>query len=127
MVRILLVDDHRILRQALARMLDTVEDFEVVGEAADGEEAIALARTRRPDVILMDVSMPRLNGIDATKRIHEETPGVRIIGLSMHDDANVKASMRQAGAFCHIGKGGPLDVLFAAIRGEPVEGGRAGE
>jgi two-component system NarL family response regulator len=113
---VLLADDHRILRQALTALLRAEGSVDVVGEAADGAEAVELARALRPDVVIMDVSMPRLNGIDATRQLVAERPGMRIIGLSMHEDETIAASMREAGAVGFVTKGGPPDALISAIR-----------
>jgi DNA-binding NarL/FixJ family response regulator len=115
-IRVLLADDHPIVRQGLAGLLRTDPSFDVVGEAATGAEALDLAHTLRPQVVVMDVSMPVMNGIDATRAIREEVPGVAVVGLSMHDDAEMEASMRSAGASGYVTKGGPSEALFAAIR-----------
>lgn len=85
MVRVLLADDHQILRDGVRRGLEGAGE-EVVGEASDGEQAVELARATNPDVILMDISMPVLDGIEATRRITAEVPGARIVVLTMHDD-----------------------------------------
>ncbi len=114
-IRVLLADDHRILRQALIALLRAEGGIDVVGEAADGAEAVELSRSLEPDVVLMDVSMPRLNGIDATRQIVAERPGARIIGLSMHEDETIAASMREAGAVDFVTKAGGPDALISAI------------
>jgi PAS domain S-box-containing protein len=114
--RIVLADDHILMRQGLAGLLRLEPDFEVAGEASDGEAAVGLVRELRPDVVLMDVSMPGMDGIEATRIIHEEQPKVRVIGLSMFD-ANEKASaMREAGAVYYLAKSGPSEALIEAIR-----------
>jgi CheY-like chemotaxis protein len=115
-LRIVLADDHRIMRQGLIMLLEEEPDLEVVGEAANGREAIELTRQHRPDVVIMDISMPVLNGIEATRQIAVEMPGVRVIGLSMHETADMDQAMRDAGAAGYLAKGGPLDALTAAIR-----------
>ena len=115
-IRVLLADDHRMIRQALIALLKAEGNIDVVGEAADGAEAVELARTLDPDVIIMDVSMPNLNGIDATRHILAERPAMRIIGLSMHEDEAIAASMREAGAVDFVTKGGRPEALIAAIR-----------
>ncbi len=115
-IRLLLADDHKILRQGLAALLQMEEDIEVVGEAADGQEAVELARRLRPDVVIMDVSMPRINGLEATRTILAELPDTKVIALSMHAEGDMAAAMREAGAIAYLTKGGPSDSLIAAIR-----------
>lgn len=117
LLRILLADDHRILRQGLRRLLELEDDMEVVGEAADGHEAVNMARLMQPDIIIMDISMPGMNGIDATRTIMADMPDVRIVGLSMHETSAVVASMLEAGAKAYLAKGCPVEDLTAAIRG----------
>jgi signal transduction histidine kinase len=115
-IRVLLVDDHRILREGLAGLLQFEADIEVVGEAADGPQAVALAEELRPDVVTMDVSMPGMSGPEATRIILGKLPQARVIGLSMHIDGGVADAMRQAGAVSYLTKGGPSEDLVAAIR-----------
>lgn len=116
-LRVLLADDHKIFCRGLMLVLQQHRDIEVVGQAADGMAAIDLARTTQPDVILMDVSMPRLGGVEATRRIMQEFSNIRVIGLSMHEEADMAAAMQEAGAFAYLTKGGPPDVLIETIRG----------
>lgn len=116
MPRILPVDDHRIVRSALAAVLNGLPDVEVVGEAADGESAVESALALRPDVIIMDISMPKLNGIEATYRILAQLPHVRVIGLSMHDSHEMRERMLSAGAIAYVPKGGDLGALIETIR-----------
>jgi DNA-binding NarL/FixJ family response regulator/two-component sensor histidine kinase len=115
-IRILLADDHPIVRHGLGSLLRDQPDVEVVGEAADGQEAVDMARQLRPDVVVMDVNMPRMDGCDATRQIVAECPGVRVIGLSMHAHADVGAALREAGAVAYLTKRGSLPDLVAAIR-----------
>lgn len=115
-IRVLLVDDHAIVRQGLAGMLNAEPDIVVAGEAADGHQAVEQARQLRPDVIIMDVSMPGMNGIEATRIISSELAGVKIIGLSMYSEADRAEAMREAGAVGYLSKGGPSEGLLAAIR-----------
>lgn len=120
----MLADDHRILRHALATVLRDEQDLEVVGEAGDGQEAVELAVRCRPDVILMDVTMPRLSGIEATRQITAACPRVRVIGLSMHEEDGMAAQMRAAGAIAYLTKGGSAEELLDMIRREPTTPGR---
>ncbi|HSB67825.1 MAG TPA: PAS domain S-box protein [Candidatus Methylomirabilis sp.] len=114
--RVLVVDDHPMVRQTLARMIGSEPDIQVVGEAANAERAIALTRQLLPDVVLLDVSMPGMDGVEATRRIHAECPAVQVIGLSMYDETEKAKAMREAGAVDYLDKTSPADVLFAAIR-----------
>ena len=114
-IRVMLADDHRIVRQGFAALMRSDEDIDVVGEAADGAEAIELARLLLPDVVVMDVSMPKMNGIDATRWLTANLPHVRVIGLSMHEDEPVALAMREAGAVAFVTKDGPSAALMAAI------------
>jgi PAS domain S-box-containing protein len=115
-IRVMLVDDHAVMRQGLSSLLSLQPDIEVVGEASDGEEAVNVARKIIPDVILMDISMPKINGIEATRIIHSEFPDIRIIGLSMYTGNGQAASMIKAGASAYQSKGDNTDLLLAAIR-----------
>ncbi len=115
-VRVLLADDHKIVREGLARLLEEEPDIEVVGEANDGAEAVALARTARPDVVLMDVTMPGMDGIEATRRILAEIPDVKVVGLSMHEGSGMRMQMRQAGAVDYVWKGGDPDELVQVVQ-----------
>jgi two-component system, NarL family, response regulator DegU len=114
-IRVLLADDHRLLREGLRRSL-TDEGFEIVGEAADGEEACDLVDELHPDLVLMDVTMPNLNGVEATKRIHARHPDVRIVMLTMHADAEVVADAIRGGANGYLVKDCSTDEIAAAIR-----------
>jgi PAS domain S-box-containing protein len=115
-IRIMLVDDHPVMRQGLRVLLGEDPTLEIVGEASDGESAISLARELKPDIILMDISMPGMNGIQATRVIHSEFPRIGIIGLSMFQEGEQAAAMREAGAVNYVTKSGPSDAVFAAIR-----------
>ncbi|MCC7191488.1 MAG: response regulator [Phycisphaeraceae bacterium] len=115
-IRVLLADDHRILREGIAGLLRGQPFIEVVGQAEDGQMALEMARVLRPDVVVMDVTMPRLNGIESTRAIKREIPGVQIIGLSMHEKEDMAAAMREAGAIAYLPKEGPSEALISAIR-----------
>jgi len=116
-IRVLLVDDHKVIRQALTGALKSEAGIDVIGEAANGQEAIAQAGDLRPDVILMDVSMPIMSGIEATRIIHEQWPQIRIIGLSMFEEQQRAKAMQNAGAVAYLTKSGPLGDVLLAIRG----------
>jgi DNA-binding NarL/FixJ family response regulator len=115
-IRVLLADDHTFFRDGLARMLKKEPDIKVVGHAKDGQEAVNLAGKLKPDVILMDISMPIVNGIEATRIIHREHPNIRIIGLSMYDDQERAQAMRDAGVSDYLDKGCEASALVSAIR-----------
>lgn len=118
-IRILLVDDHEIYRRGLARMLKAEPDVEVIGEAADGESAVNLARDIRPDVVLMDVCMPGMDGVEATRIIHHELPETRVIALSMREEAEDADAMREAGAISYLTKSEQSPhTMLSAIRAE---------
>jgi len=116
-LRLVVADDHAIVRKGLVGLLNAEPDLQVVGEAGDGWEAIAKVREHNPDVVLMDLNMPRLDGMEVTRRIIAEFPGVRVIVLSMFDDSEKKALMKQLGAADYVAKGGDPASLLAAIRG----------
>jgi len=113
---ILLVDDHRIVREGLRTLLGQQPDLEVVGEAADGRDAVAQARLLRPDVVVMDIAMPELNGVEATRLILAELPQARIVALSMYADRRFVAEILRAGALGYVLKDGAFEELALAIR-----------
>jgi two-component system response regulator NreC len=115
-IRVLLADDSSVVREGLARLLQLQADIEIVGQAVDGLEAVQMALQLQPDVVVMDVGMPLLSGIEATRRVHSQLPQVRIIGLSMHDEQETAAAMRDAGAAAYLTKTAPPSRLIAAIR-----------
>ncbi len=114
-IRIMLADDHRMLREGLRRSMAD-EGFDVVGEAADGEEAVRVATETRPDVILMDVTMPDVDGVEATRRIHEILPDSRVVMLTMHADREVVAAALRAGAVGYLVKDCSTEEICEAVR-----------
>ena len=114
-VRLILADDHRMLRQGLRRSLEEF-GFDVVGEAADGNEAVELARQLRPDVVLMDVSMPVLDGVEATRAVRREAPETQVVMLTMHSDADIIARALQAGAAGYLVKDCSIEEVVDAVR-----------
>ncbi len=123
-IRILLADDHVVVRQGTRQLLEREEDFEIVGEAGDGEEAVRLASQLKPDVIIMDVAMPRLSGIEATRQIKAQLPATIILVLTGYDYDEYIFSMLEAGAAGYLLKNVTGDELVNAIRavyaGEPM-------
>jgi len=115
-IRILLADDHAVLRAGLRALLSAQGDLEVVGEASDGAEAIRLTQTLRPDVVVMDIGMPGVSGIDATARIKRDLPAVKVLILSMHDDQGYLRQVLRAGASGYVLKKAADTELLAAIR-----------
>jgi DNA-binding NarL/FixJ family response regulator len=111
----MLADDHRMLREGLRRSMAD-QGFDVVGEARDGEEAVRLADDVRPDVILMDVTMPEMDGVEATRQIKKDQPEVRIVMLTMHADQEVLASAIRAGASGYLVKDCSTEEIASAVR-----------
>lgn len=114
-VRIVIADDHKIFRQGLISLLQTEVQIEVIGEADNGRVAVELAESLRPDLVIMDVGMPELNGIEATRRIVKSLPETRVIGLSMHSDPHFVTAMFEAGAAGYILKECAYEELTSAI------------
>lgn len=114
-VRILVADDHTAVRESLIQGLRFEADVDVVAEAGDGCMAVELAKQYLPDVVLMDISMPRLNGIEATKQIAAECPGVRVVGLSVHDSKHYADAMFRAGACGYVVKDGNIGEVVKAL------------
>ena len=115
-IRVVLADDHRMMREGLRALLEREDDIEVVGEAADGREAVRLATQLCPDVVVMDVSMPLLNGIEATRQIRRDCPGARVLTLTVHETKDYVAQLLAAGASGYIIKRAGGDELVSAIR-----------
>ncbi len=122
-IRVLLADDHAILSAGLRAFMSDYDDIQVVGEACDGDEAVALAGELRPDVVLMDVAMPGMNGIDATRLIREQHPETRVLVLTQHEERQYVLALLRAGASGYILKRALGADLIAALRtvaqGEP--------
>jgi two-component system response regulator NreC len=114
--KVLIVDDHKLFRDALKVLINHQEDMEVVGEAQNGQEAIERTRELLPDVILMDVKMPIMDGAEATGRILDELPSTKILALSIYADDEFMASMIRAGAVGYVLKGCDFAEIYAAIR-----------
>ncbi len=115
-LRILLADDHPVVRAGLRSLIDTLEDLEVVGEAADGEQAVHETLLLRPDVVLMDVRMDRVDGVEATRRIRAAVPGTAVLMLTMYDDDATVFTAMQAGARGYLLKGAGQDEIVNAVR-----------
>lgn len=115
-LKVLLVDDHKIVRDGLRSLIETETDMRVIAELEDGRSAVALVAKLSPDIVVMDVSMPTLNGIEATRRILESDPGIKILGLSMHADKHYVGRMLAAGACGYLTKDCAFDELVKGIR-----------
>lgn len=115
MVSIVVADDHKIVREGLIRLLEVRQDFTVVGEASDGEEAVALVMEKQPDVVLMDINMPKLSGIDATRRLEKAGCRSKILVLSMHESRAYVEEVLRAGASGYVVKNSASKDVHAAI------------
>ena len=116
-IKVLLADDHALMRHGLRLIIDSQEDMEVIGEASDGLEALELAEELRPDIILMDIAMPRCDGLEATRRIQHRLPGVEIIVLTIHEEAESLLEALWSGARGFLLKKARATELIAALRG----------
>ncbi len=116
MIRVVVADDHHLVRQGICALLDKSSDIEVIGEAADGQEAIELTRRLRPDVLVMDLSMPRLSGAQAVERICAMDLSTRVIMLSMYSDTALVRQSLRSGAMGYLLKGSVMEELLLAIR-----------
>ena len=114
-IKIVLVDDHKLLRDGLRNIIEQKSNMHIIGEASDGREAIKVASKLMPDVIVMDVAMPGMNGVEAAKQIHKAQPDIKIIGLSMHSGKQFIQGMFKSGAFGYLLKDGDADELIIAI------------
>lgn len=116
MIRVLVADDQQLMRTALEHFVATTEDLEVAGSAADGEEAVAVARQVRPDVVLMDMQMPRLDGVGATARITAELPDTRVLAITTFSSEQYLVPALQAGASGYLVKDAPPSEVTEAVR-----------
>jgi DNA-binding NarL/FixJ family response regulator len=115
-ITLLLADDHAVVRSGTRELLERQPDFHIVGEAVDGEQAVRLTQELQPDVVVMDVRMPKLSGVEATRRIKAENPAVRVLVLTAHDDDEYVFALLQAGANGYLLKTSEIDELVRAIR-----------
>jgi len=127
MSRVLLVDDQSVVRRALRVRFHLEPDLEVVGEASTGTEALTLAQTLTPDVVLMDIEMPEMDGIQATAALRRVVPQSVVVILSIHDDAQARERAQAAGAVAFVEKRGTTDALLAAIRQAAAQAGKSSE
>jgi two-component system response regulator NreC len=130
-IRLLLVDDHPLVRSGLIKLLEPFKEFHIIGEAGDGEEALVLVKKHQPDVVIMDLSMPKMTGLEATKIIGEKYPNVRVLVLTMHDNEEYVYQILKAGAGGYVLKDSGRDELVKAIhavaRGEKFFSPRVSE
>lgn len=117
-IKVLLVDDHKMMRKGIRELIESENDFTVIGEASDGKQAVELAQETLPNVIIMDVNMPDMNGIEATKQILSDNAQATVIGLSVHDNEDVERAMKKAGATVYLTKNEVFETLCATIRNE---------
>jgi two-component system, NarL family, response regulator NreC len=115
-IRILIADDHKVIREGLRALIATRDDMEVVGEAADGRQAVELAGSLQPDVVIMDVGMPELNGIEAARQIARSCPNTHLVALSINADQRFVSEMLQAGAGAYLIKTCDFEELVKAIQ-----------
>lgn len=123
-IRVLLADDHTILRQGVRMLLERESDLKVVGEASDGQQAVALFQALRPDVVVMDISMPVMSGLIATRQIRQQAPGARVLILTMHDSDAYVFDMLDAGACGYVLKETAaeqlVDAVHSVVQGDSV-------
>ena len=116
-VRVLVADDHRLFREGLISLIGQESFVDVVGQANDGQEAVEMAHALKPDILICDITMPKLNGVQVTQQLSREMPELKIIGLSMHERDDMATAMRDAGAVAYCTKGGPTETLLGVLRG----------
>jgi DNA-binding NarL/FixJ family response regulator len=116
MIRVLLVDDHQLLRDSLRTLLAGQDDIDVVGTAEDGQVALTVAAETRPDVVLMDLSMPRMNGVEATRRLLQQQPGTQVVVLTSFPDQELIVDSVQAGAVGYLLKDAAPEAVVEAVR-----------
>jgi DNA-binding NarL/FixJ family response regulator len=116
MLRVLLAEDHQLVRQGLRAMLEQETDIEIVGEAQNGQEAVEMAKKYRPKIVVMDIELPRLNGLEATRRIVEEMPDVKVLVLSVHTDRRSVSKALRYGASGYMQKDSAFEELARALR-----------
>ena len=115
-IKIILADDHKVLREGLKSLLDQQEDIQVIGEADDGQAVVRLTRKLEPDIVVLDIGMPNMNGIQATQHIVAEVPDTKVLALSMHSDHQFVVKMLQAGASGYMLKDCAFEELVSAVR-----------
>lgn len=116
MISLLVVDDHDLVRTGIARMLDDVDGIRVIGQASSGEQAVQMAREMEPDVVLMDVKMPGIGGLEATRKMLRQDDGIRVIAVTVCDDEPFPSRLLKAGAAGYLTKGAALEEMVRAIK-----------
>ncbi|MGQ9425201.1 UvrY/SirA/GacA family response regulator transcription factor [Gilvimarinus sp. F26214L] len=114
-IKILVVDDHDLVRMGIARMLEDVDNFEVIGDAKTGEQALQICRKNKPDVVLMDVKMPGMGGVEATRKLLAIDPQIKVVAVTAYDDDLYPERLIKAGALGYVTKGAEVDEMIAAI------------
>jgi two-component system, NarL family, invasion response regulator UvrY len=115
MIRVMIVDDHDVVRTGIKGVLESINGLDVIAEASNGEQAIELARSKRPDIVLMDISMPGISGLEATRRITTSFPAIRVIALTVHEEIPFPTSLLEAGASGYLTKGSDVVEIINAI------------